>query len=155
MPSASSCKCSFSRSFVIRLLHFHEISKAIPKAFTISKIVVIGFFLFFPVMQYDGLPFCRGTSLKEPKVESYNQLCFALIFSYQLQPSHCPSYPTQTSQLSLSLLLSCSFPVPSLSLLLSQAAAALKQSKYIWTDQCVSGVVSSCRQSPFFSLELI
>lgn len=101
-------------------------------------------------MQYDGLPFCRGTSLKEPKVESYNQLCFALIFSYQLQPSHCPSYPTQTSQLSLSLLLSCSFPVPSLSLLLLQAAVALKQSKYIWTDQCVSGVVSPCRQSPFF-----
>lgn len=49
--------------------------------------------------------FCRGASLKELKVESYNQFCFALILSYQLQLSHCPS-----SQLSLFvavLFLSC------------------------------------------------
>lgn len=43
MLSSSSYKCFFSRSFVIRLLNFHEISKAIPKTLTVSKNVVIVF----------------------------------------------------------------------------------------------------------------
>lgn len=152
MPSAASCKCFFSRTFVIRLLNFHEISKATPKALTISKNVVIVFHYFFQwCSAMVSQSFCRGISLKEPKVESYNLFCFAFIFSYQLQLSHCPS--TQPRPLSFPFLCCC--PAPFLWHL-----CCCHRQQWLWNrantleqiNLFLVSVVSPGRLSPFLKL---
>ena len=73
--------------------------------------------------------FAEEPHLEELKVEICDQFCLALVFSHQMQLSHRPSYPAQTSYPSLYLMFSCSLPVTSLSLLLAQTAVTQKLSK--------------------------
>lgn len=124
VPSACTCKCLFSGSFVINLLNFHELSEVLPRALATPKTGLL--FFFFTILPSDAAQwfpslFAEVPHLEGLKVEIYNRFGLALVFSHQLQLSYCPPYPAQTSQLSLSLMLSCSPSVMSLSQLLAQA----------------------------------
>lgn len=63
VPSACTCKCLFSGSFVIKLLNFRELSEAFPRALTTPK---TGLWFFHDSPQWwspvVSQPFCRGTS---------------------------------------------------------------------------------------------